>query len=100
MRGRRFGAPRGRMCRWTSEFDEVLRLAWAAGGLRAAQRAIGEFQPTWTVYSIRKRAAALSLCKRPPASMVRSCCQQNVLGNRQCLLALIAERLGRSVGGF
>ena len=63
MNGRKFGKPRGKTCRWTPELDEVFRSAWLQGGLRAARRAIRENQPTWTVYSMRRRAAALSLCK-------------------------------------
>ena len=99
MRGQKFGAPRGRTCRWTSELDEVLRLAWAAGGLRAARREIREYQPTWTVYSISKRAAALSLCKPRPAPWSDADVNSMLFAiDSNASLALIAERLGRSVG--
>jgi hypothetical protein len=99
MKGRKSGRPRGKTCRWTPELDELLRSTWPLGGRRAAQRAIREYQPTWTVYSICKRAAALSLCKpkAPPWS------DADVNGmlwaiDSNASLALIAERLGRSVG--
>src|SRR6476661_4163267 len=66
MKGQKFGNPRGKSCRWTPELDEILKSAWAHGGLRAARRAIRQQQPTWSPYSIKKRAAILELC-RPKA---------------------------------
>ena len=63
MKGQKFGKRRGKTCHWTPELDEVLKCAWAQGGLRTARKAIREYQPTWKVCSIRKRAATLSLCK-------------------------------------
>ncbi|MBV8844241.1 MAG: hypothetical protein JO307_15650 [Bryobacterales bacterium] len=99
MKGQKFGKPRGKTCHWTPELDELLRFAWTQGGVRAARKAIGEYQPTWTVHSIRKRAAALSLCK--PRSGPWSDTDVNSMLwalDSNASLALIAERLGRSVG--
>jgi hypothetical protein len=99
MNGQKFAAPRGRTCRWTPELDEVLRLAWSAGGPRAAWRAIREYRPTWTVYSIRKRAAALSLCKPKPAPWSDADVNNMLWAvDSNASLSLIAERVGRSVG--
>jgi hypothetical protein len=50
---------RGKTCRWTPELDEILRSAWALGGLRAARKAIWQQQPTWSWYSIKKRITAV-----------------------------------------
>src|SRR5216684_3157252 len=66
VKGQKYGKPRGKSCCWTPELDEVLKTAWGIGGLRAARRAIRQQQPTWSRYSIKKRAAALGLC-RPKA---------------------------------
>ena len=99
MRGQKFGAPRGGTCRWTSELDELLRLAWSEGGLRAARKAIHEHQPTWSIYSIRKRAAALSLCKPRPAPWSDADVDSMLWAiDSNASLSLIAERLGRTVG--
>jgi hypothetical protein len=99
MKGQKFGKPRGKTCHWTPELDEVLRSAWAQSGLRAARRAIREYQPTWTIHSIRKRAAALSLCKPRPAPWSDSDVHSMLWAiDSNASLALIAERLGRSVG--
>jgi len=99
MKGQKPRIPRGKTCRWTSELDEVLRFAWAQGGLRAAHRAIREYQPTWTVYSIRKRAATLSLCKRKAAPWSETDVDSMLWAiDSNASLALIAQRLGRSVG--
>src|SRR5512139_2020756 len=54
---------RGKSCRWTPELDELLKSAWARGGLRGARRAIRQQQPAWSSYSIKRRAAALGLCR-------------------------------------
>ena len=35
-KGRKVGKPRGKTCQWTAELDDVLKTAWARGGLRAA----------------------------------------------------------------
>ena len=99
MKGQKSGRPRGKNCRWTPELDEVLRSAWVQGGLRAARRAIREHQPTWTVYSMRRRAAALSLCKPKPARWSDADVNNMLWAiDSNASLALIAERLGRSVG--
>jgi hypothetical protein len=67
MKGQKFGNPRGKICRWTLlELDEILKSAWARGGLRSVRRAIRQQQPTWSWYSIKKRAAFLELY-RPKA---------------------------------
>jgi hypothetical protein len=99
MKGQKFGKPRGKTCQWTQELDEVLRSAWAQGGLRTARRAIRDYQPTWTVHSIRKRAAALSLCKPRPAPWSNSDVDSMLWAiDSNASLSLIAERLGRTVG--
>ena len=99
MKGQKSGRPRGKSCRWTPDLDEVLRSAWVRGGLRAARTAIREYQPTWTVYSMRRRAAALFLCK-PKAALWSDGDVNSMLWaiDSNASLALIAERLGRSVG--
>src|SRR6202162_4800585 len=61
MKGQKYDKPRENTCSWTPELDEVLKTAWEWGGLRAARRAIRQQQPTWSWWSIKKRAAALSL---------------------------------------
>jgi len=98
MKRQKYGKPRGKTCRWTPELDEVLKAAWAAGGLRAARRAIGQQQPTWCWCSIKRRALALSLC-RPRARRWSDGDVNHLLmsidGNAS--LALIAERLGRTL---
>ena len=99
MKGQKFGRARGKTCRWTPELDDALRAAWVDGGLRSAKRAIRELQPTWTVYSIRKHAAALSLCKRKPAAWSDADVNNMLWAiDSNASIALIAERLGRSVG--
>jgi hypothetical protein len=99
MKPQKFGKPRGKTCQWTPELDGVLRSAWTQGGLRAAHRAIRGYQPTWTVHSIRKRAAALSLCKPRPAPWSDSDVNSMLWAiDSNASLALIAERLGRRVG--
>jgi hypothetical protein len=100
MQRQKFGKPRGKTCRWTPELDQVLRSSWAQGGPRAARRAIREYQPTWTIHSIRKRAAALCLCKPRPAPWSDTDVNNMLWAiDSNASLALIAERLGRSVGG-
>ena len=98
MKGQKFGNPRGKTCRWTPELDEILRSAWALGGLRAARKAIWQQQPTWSWYSIKKRAAALALC-RPKARPWSEAEVNHLLWSidSNASLALIAERLGRTV---
>lgn len=98
MKGQKFGNPRGKTCRWTPELDEILKAAWAQGGLRAARRAIRQQQPTWSRYSIKKRAAVLELCR--PTARSWSATEVNHLLwsiDSNASLALIAERLGRTV---
>lgn len=98
MKGQKVGRPRGKTCRWTPELDEILKSSWSQGGLRAARRAIRQQRPEWSRYSIKKRAAALSLCRRraPRWSDVDV---NHLLWSidSNASLALIAERLGRSV---
>jgi hypothetical protein len=97
-KGRKVGKPRGKTCRWTEELDEVLRTAWARGGLRAARRAIRQYQPTWSRYSVKKRAAFLKLCRRR-AHRWTDADENHLLWSidSNASLALIAERLGRTV---
>src|SRR5690242_18482506 len=97
-KGRKVGKPRGKTCRWTAELDDVLKSAWARGGLRAAWRVIRQYQPTWSRYSVKKRAAALGLCRRRAARWTDT--DENHLLwsiDSNASLALIAERLGRTV---
>jgi len=97
-KGRKVGKPRGKTCRWTAELDDDLKAAWARGGLRAAWRAIRQYQPTWSRYAVKKRAAALGLCRRRAARWTDT--DENHLLwsiDSNASLALIAERLGRSV---
>ena len=98
MKGQKYGKPRGRTCRWTPELDEVLKTAWERGGLRAARRAIRQQQPTWSWWSIKKRAAALSL-GRPKPRLWSTVNLNHLLMSidSNASLALIAERLGRTV---
>jgi hypothetical protein len=98
MKGQKFGNPRGKTCRWTPELDEILKSAWAHGGLRAARRAIRQQQPTWSPYSIKKRAAILELC-RPKARPWSETDVDHLLWSidSNASMALIAERLGRTV---
>jgi hypothetical protein len=98
MKRQKYGKPRGKTCRWTPELDEVLKAAWAAGGLRAARRAIRQHQPTWCWCSIKRRAIALSLC-RPRARRWSDGDVNHLLMSidSNASLALIAERLGRTL---
>jgi hypothetical protein len=98
VKGHKFGNPRGKSCRWTPELDEILKSAWAQGGLRAARKAIRQQQPTWLRYSIKKRAAVLGLC-RPKARPWSDTEVNHLLWSidSNASLALIAERLGRTV---
>ena len=95
---RKLGKPRGPTCLWTPDLDEILKAAWAKGGLRAARRAIRSMQPTWSRYSIKRRAAVFGL-RRPRAPRWSSADENNLEhwleGNAS--LALIAKRLGRTV---
>jgi len=98
MKGRKFSKPRGKTCNWTQELDEILKAAWARGGLRAARRAIRQQQPTWSRYSVKRRAAALALCRRR-APRWTDADENHLLWSidSNASLALIAERLGRSL---
>ena len=98
MKGQKFGNPRGKTCRWTPELDEILKSAWAQGGIRAAKKAIRQQQPTWSQYSIKKRAAVLELC-RPKARPWSETEVNHLLWSidSNASMALIAERLGRTV---
>ena len=98
MKGRKHGKPRGKSCRWTPELDELLKSAWARSGLRAARRAIRQQQPTWSSYSIKRRAAALDLC-RPRAPRWSDEDVNHLLWaiDSNASLGLIAGRLGRTV---
>jgi hypothetical protein len=97
-KGRKVGKPRGKTCRWTAELDDVLKIAWARGGLRAARRAIRQHQPQWSWYSVKKRAAHLKLCRRR-APRWTDADESHLLWSidSNASLALIAERLGRTV---
>jgi hypothetical protein len=97
-KGRKVGKPRGKTCRWTAELDEVLKTAWAQGGLRTARRALRQREPTWSRYSIKKRAATLGLCRRR-APRWTDADENHLLWSidSNASLALIAERLGRTV---
>jgi len=98
MKGQKFGNPRGKTCRWTPELDETLKAAWARGGLRAAKRAIRQQQPTWSWYSIKRRAAALALCRRRAPRWTDTDVNHLLWSiDSNASLALIAERLGRTV---
>ena len=98
MKGQKFGRPRGKTCRWTPQLDEILRSSWSQGGLRAARRAIRQHQPTWSKYSIKKRAAALKLCRRRSPRWTDVDVNHLLWSiDSNASLALIAERLGRSV---
>lgn len=95
------GKPRGQTCRWTPELDELLRTAWARGGLRAARRAIRQQQPTWSRSSIKKRAAALALTRpkaRPWSTEDVNRLLMSIDSNAS--LELIAKRLNRTVGAI
>ena len=98
MKGQKSGNPRGKTCRWTPELDEIVKSAWARGGLRAARRAIRQQQPTWSWYSIKKRAAVLALC-RPKARPWSDTEVNHLLWSidSNASMALIAERLGRTI---
>ena len=98
MKGQKFGIPRSKTCRWTLQLDEILKSAWAQGGLRAASKAIRQQQPTWSGYSVKKRAAILELC-RPKARPWSETDVNHLLWSidSNASLALIAERLGRTV---
>ena len=98
MKGHKFGNPRGKTCRWTPELDEILKASWARGGLRAASRAFRQERPTWSWYSIKKRAAVLALCRpkaRPWSDTEVNHLLWSLDGNAS--LELIARRLGRTV---
>jgi hypothetical protein len=79
-------------------FHALLKTAWGSGGLRAALRAIRQQQPTWSRYSIKKRAAALALC-RPKAQPWSDTELNHLLWSidSNASLSLIAERLGRTI---
>ena len=99
MKGLKFGRPRSGTCHWTPELDEVLKSAWTHGGFRAARKAIFQYQPTWSIFSIKKRAAALSLCRPRPRNWTQADIDHMLWAiDSNASLALIAERLGRTVG--
>jgi hypothetical protein len=78
--------------------DEVLKSSWASGGLRAARKAIRQYQPAWSIFSIKRRAAVLSLCRPRPGKWTRADIDHMLWAlDSNASLALIAERLGRSV---
>jgi len=93
------GKPRGKTCRWTPELDQVLTSAWGSGGLRSAWKAIEQYQPTWSVHSVRRRAAALQLRRSRPEPWTLSEIDHMLWSiDSNASLALIASRLSRSVG--
>src|SRR5512142_3113383 len=98
MKGRKLGRPRGKTCDWTPELDGILKAAWARGGHRAARRAIRELQPTWSRWSIKKRVASLGLCRSKPRPWTAKEEHELLWSlDSNASLALIAERLGRTV---
>jgi hypothetical protein len=100
MKGRK-GKPRGKTCRWTPALDEVLKTAWARGGLRASRRAIRQLQPTWSSYSIKRRAAALALCRAKARRWSDVDVNHLLMSiDSNASLALIAERLGRTAAAI
>lgn len=92
------GKPRGKTCRWTTELDELLTAAWTQGGICVASREIQKLQPAWSSSSIRKRAAKLGL-SRAKAQPWSDADEHHLLWSidSNASLALIAQRLGRSV---
>ena len=99
MKGRKVGKPRGRTCRWTPDLDHILTSSWMSGGLRSAWKAIRQYQPTWSVYSVKRRATALHLCRRRPAPWTHSEIDHMLWSiDSNASLPLIADRVGRSVG--
>jgi len=95
------GKPRGKGCRWTPELDELLRNAWKRGRLLAARRAIRQQQPTWSRYSIKRRAAALGLNGSRPRPWSITDVNHLLLSiDSNASLALIAKRLERSVAAI
>lgn len=98
MNGGNFRKPRSKNCVWTPELDDVLKTAWTKGGLRVARRAIRQYQPTWSRYSIKRRAAALGLCRRSAPGWTDVDINHLLWSiDSNASLTLIADRLGRSV---
>ena len=101
MKGRKVSKPRGKTCNWTQELDEILKAAWARGGLRAARRAY----PAGAAYCgpaairLKRRAATLALCLPKEALRWTDADENHLLWSidSNASLALIAERLGRSL---
>ena len=101
MRGHKFGRPRGKNCLWTPELDEILKSAWVRGGLLVACREIHQLQPSWSNYSIKKRAAALRLCRSRPSPWTQTDIDHMLWAiDSNASLSLIAGRLSRSVGAI
>jgi hypothetical protein len=99
MKGQKFGRPRGEARHWTPDLDEILKSAWTRGGLRAGRRAIRQQQPTWSTYSIKKRALTLRLCRPRPLPWTQADIDHMLWAiDSNASLALIAERVGRTVG--
>ena len=98
MKGRKFGKPRGKTCTWTPELDEILKSAYSRGGLLAARRAIRQHQPAWSRYSVKRRAAALGLCRRRALPWTEVDVEKMLWAiDSNASMALIAERLDRTV---
>ena len=99
LKAQKLRKPRGKACRWTPELDEILKSAWAQGRLGAACKALRQRQPTWSIYSIKKRAVTLHLCRPRPSPWTQAEIDHMLWSiDSNASLALIAERLGRSVG--
>jgi hypothetical protein len=99
MKGQKFGRRRDKACHWTPELDDILKSAWARGGLRAARRAIHQRQPNWSTYSIKKRAITFHLCRSRPLPWTQPDIDHMLWAiDSNASLTLIAERLGRTVG--
>ena len=100
-RVRESSSPRGKTYRWTPELDEVPKSAWALGGLRVARSATCQHQSTWSIYSIKKRAAALAGCHTRPRAWTQGDTDHMLWSiDSNASLTSIAERLGQTVGRF
>ena len=98
MKRNKFGGPRGKSCHWTQELDEILKMSWEQGGLSAAKKAIWQHQPSWGLYSVKRRASGLELCQPRPRAWSET--EENHMLwslDSNASLTLIAERLGRTV---
>lgn len=99
VRAQKLGKPRGKTHCWTPELDNALVVAWRRGGPRCARRAMRQEVPLWSWGSIRKHAASLGLCRPKPLPWSQSDIDHLLWSiDSNASLALIAKRLGRTVG--